>query len=534
MKSEWWIEDNRVVVILRVSSHRQKDNSSHETQLEEIKAYCAANGLYIERVFYLTESAKDSKDRKQYREAVKWADKEGIKHRAFYMFDRETRNLTDNEDNERAVRQGRIIIHYIRDRKVIHSGSSDSDFLIRDFQAVTNKQFIRNLSAKVIDAMRAKAESGWAPSNHLPLGYVHQHIKDSHGRTKKRGTIVIPDPDARRIRQVQREFELRSQQHSLESIKSIVISEGLVPPEDKKKYHISAIDRRLRNSFYRGHFVWQGIEYQGAHELIIPQSILHQVDQSLGMKARYTKKQQKGIFGGGWLKCGECGCHVLYDPKTKMVKTTGELKTYHLYHCTNGKKIHSTMKGLNVSEEQLWNGLGAAVDEISISSELAEKIADALNQTHQRACDAVKREISEFTKALDEIEHRRNRLVDLMLEETLSKSDYRTQVTRLDHERKRLTEVLESAQLSISGSYLKTAKDVLELATRAKSLWIQRSPEDRKMFLERILSNPILEGSTVRYSLKKPFAVLAEMREELNWRPLPNSNRCLLRERELS
>lgn len=534
MNPEWWDKDNRIVVILRVSSHRQSENSSHETQLEEIKIYCAANGLQIERVFKLTESAKESEDRRQYREANRWTDKQRIKHQAFYMFDRESRNLTDNESNERAVREGRRIIHYVRDRKVIHRGSSDSDFLIRDFQAVTNKHFIRNLSAKVNDAMRAKAEDGWFPGNRPPLGYIHQHVKGADGRTKKRGTIIVPDTNTQRIKLVQREFELRAARHTLVQIRETIIREKLINGIEVPHYHVSTIDRRLRNKFYRGQFDWQGIEYQGAHELIIPQNVLDQVDESLGLKARYTKKQQQGIFGGGWLKCGECGCHVLYDPKTKTIKSTGEIKTYHLYHCTNGKGVHQNMKGLNVKEELIWQGLTTAVDEITISKELAEQIADALNKTHQRACDAVRREIAGFTRALDEIEFRRNKLVDLMMDETLSKEEYRTQVTRLDQERKRLTTILEKAQLSFNGAYLKTAQDVLELATRAKSLWIDRTPSERKMFLERVVSNPMLEGSRVRYELRKPFAVLAGMARSEDWRPLRDSNSCLLREREPS
>jgi hypothetical protein len=33
-----------------------------------------------------------------------------------------------------------------------------------------------------------------------------------------------------------------------------------------------------------------------------------------------------------------------------------------------------------------------------------------------------------------------------------------------------------------------------------------------------ILSNPILDGTNVRYDLKKPFKLLSEMRGDLKWR----------------
>jgi hypothetical protein len=72
---------------------------------------------------------------------------------------------------------------------------------------------------------------------------------------------------------------------------------------------------------------------------------------------------------------------------------------------------------------------------------------------------------------------------------------------------------------------IETAKTVLELATSAKSLWIDRSAYERREFLNKVLSNPILDGLTVRYELKKPFAVLLKMNEKDKWCLGPELNR---------
>ncbi len=58
----------------------------------------------------------------------------------------------------------------------------------------------------------------------------------------------------------------------------------------------------------------------------------------------------------------------------------------------------------------------------------------------------------------------------------------------------------------------------LELATKAKSLWISRNGHEKRELLEKLLSNPTLSGKTLRYDLKKPFSVLAEMRQKNEWR----------------
>lgn len=522
MKIDWIGDDNRAITIPRISSHRQKDNTSHEVQAKEMVEYAETNGLVITKSFPIIESAKDADERRHYNAAIEWALAKGIRHILFYMTDREGRNFTDIERNQKLIKQGKLVTHYVRDRKVLHKDSPYSDFMLRQFQAFQDKQLSEVIRIKVNDAMRAKAEEGHFPGNHPALGYMHQKMKDESGRERKRGTTIVPDSDPKAVRQVQREFELRAQRLSLLEIRGKVISEGLIAPERVRSYHISAIERRLKNKFYRGSFVWQGIEYQGRHELIIPPHILAAVDESFNLRARYTKKQKQGVFGGGWIKCANvaCGCHVLYDPKTKIVKSSGETRTFHYYHCTNGKKAHVDMRGMNVREENLWEQFGAAVDEISITEDLAAKISDALNRTHQKACQAVKREIAGYGSALDQLDSKKDKLFDLRLAGELDESEFRHQSQRIKEERHQITALLEKSQLAINGAYLKTAQDILELATRAKSLWIQRSPQERKALFERVLSNPVLDGPIVRYDLKKPFAVLSRMRSDEDWRPL--------------
>jgi len=73
--------------------------------------------------------------------------------------------------------------------------------------------------------------------------------------------------------------------------------------------------------------------------------------------------KKRGAFSSAWLRCSECGCAVVYDPKRKLIKNTGEYKTYHYYRCSNGKKQRNSFKGRNVSEGKIWGQLEKA-DEI--------------------------------------------------------------------------------------------------------------------------------------------------------------------------
>jgi len=222
--------------------------------------------LITSRVKRIIESAKSSEERKQYNQAQAEALSKGIRHFLFYVYDRKTRNLTDNEKNEALVREGKIVIHHVRENKIIHKNSSDSDFFLRDIHAVTSKQFIRNLRTKVNDAARYKANMGWYPGSRPPLGYMCQKERNEDGR-EIRGSMakIVPTTNMRKICQIKREFELRAEGCSLDQVRQRVIREGIVPPSKQSSYNKSTLEDRLRNKFYWGYFDWQGVEYKGKH-----------------------------------------------------------------------------------------------------------------------------------------------------------------------------------------------------------------------------------------------------------------------------
>lgn len=60
-------------------------------------------------------------------------------------------------------------------------------------------------------------------------------------------------------------------------------------------------------------------------------------------------------------------------------------------------------------------------------------------------------------------------------------------------------------------------KEILELASNAKKLWLSRNPRERVEFLKKLLWNPRITGSPIEYELRKPFAVLSKMRDSGEW-----------------
>jgi site-specific DNA recombinase len=487
-------------------------------QEQRTKEYCEEMGLKLVNTFVITESAKKSQDRVKYHEAMEFVKTNKYGNIIFYMPDRESRNMTDIEENQESVLNGEFNIHYVSERKILHRDSSTTDFMSREFSGLMARDFIRVLRKRITDAMARKAEMGWWPSNHPALGYVCvKNIDPETGKTKSRGTTIGLDPNENNRKIVLLEFELRANGLSYEKIRETVLATGLMTTKKALTYRKSTIEYRLKNPFYRGEFDWKGKRYKGKHELFVPKVWLDKVDDMNGVRG-YTKRHigsEHLALVDGWLKCS-CGCNIIYDPKTKnIVRDGGKSKTYHYYRCTNGKGAHKKFD--NLQGEKIWEQFGGLLDNISISEEFAQDIAEALNKTENKAHRVAELQIAEFKDKEKELQVREDKLLDLLLNNQIDQKSYERGLQLIRQSREEITNQLAALQKSLTSAVMETAKSVLELATSAKSLWISRSAYERREFLNKVLSNPILDGLTVRYELKKPFAVLLKMNENDNW-----------------
>ena len=518
---KWLGKNNKALMVVRVSSKGQENNYSHTQQSSDGKEYAEQNDLNLVEVVAIVESAQESQLRFKYHSAIKKALKNDIRHILFLKFDRESRNLTDNEKNETLVLEGKIVIHYIQDRVILHDESPTSEFYMRDMQAANSKQWVREHKVKISRGMATKAESGWLPLARPPLGYINEKLRTDAGFEKRRGSIVIPDTRISNIKIVQREFQLRASNPtpSLKDIRDQIISEGLIKLDRIKNYHVGSIERRLKNVFYDGRVAWGGKEYKGNHELIISPELFGAVQSTFGIKHPYGKKTG-GVFQNGWIKCADlnCGCHVIYDPRKKFIKGTGEEKTYRHYRCTNGKSVHNTTKGMRVTEENLIKQFSQAIEDIDILPDFANELLAALNESKEKARRAIKQDISNFSIALKTLEGAEDELYKDFRRGILDEESYHRQIANVRSERTRFTNLLEKAQLNINEVTGETFKSILQLATDAKSLWKKQSDVERANMLKMLLSNQELDGASVRYQLILPLRVLLDMKGNSNWR----------------
>lgn len=192
-------------------------------------------------------------------------------------------------------------------------------------------------------------------------------------------------------------------------------------------------------------------------------------------------------------KCADpaCGLTILYDPKIKKLKHTGEIVTYHYYHCTDGRDIHknSGIKQVNISEQTIWKGLETIPAEICINERLAKAVSAALKATHDKAITEHKETINHHKQEIATKEREEDKATELLMNGILEKDVYGRTIKKNRDEKRHYVDLLEQSQLAITDEFYETSEKILELCMSAKTLWEKANVQERLQFLEKVLSN---------------------------------------------
>lgn len=336
-----------------------------------------------------------------------------------------------------------------------------------------------------------KAQHGWFPGN-PPLGYVVQ----KRAGTEARWSIIVPDTDQKKIRQVQLEFELRAAGLSYKAIKEAVVSEGLICSGDN--YHFTSIEKRIKNPFYAGRFLWNGDEYQGCHELIVSPKIVRAAQRLL--KSKVDRKEKRLAF----LACAECGSPISFETKNHL-NSDGKKSVFAYYRCTNRAGFHSSMKGLFVPEKRVWEQIDSLIEKIHLSLPIAEQLAKALNDSRPDFTQARKQEI----QAADLQMHVLDRLEDDTLQQMIAgnKTPDEFNDVRLDvrNAKNCLSDRVAQLRQDLIYSREESPDSVLHLAERIKEFYLAKTAEEKIVLVDLIYENLRLRGHQLECNFKNPF-----------------------------
>ena len=181
--------------------------------------------------------------------------------------------------------------------------------LMHGIMATIAEFYSSNLSAEARKGLQEKARRGGTVSR-APLGYLNTR-EDFEGRMVS--TVVI---DERRRDHIQWAFdEFATGEWTLAQMTEALADRGLTSRATKRypegPVSRSRIHKMLRNPYYMGVVTYEGVQYPGRHEPLIPPSTFEEVQEVLDQRSKGKEKPvARTHYLKGTLVCGLCGSRL--------------------------------------------------------------------------------------------------------------------------------------------------------------------------------------------------------------------------------
>lgn len=369
---------------------------------------------------------------------------------------------------------------------------------------VTN-QFSRDLSDDTQRGLNEKIERGWCPKAILPLGYMHSPLK------KMGDEEILPDPD--RFDIIQKTLK-KIAYGDLTPIQAREYANdlGLRTRATKrfptsKPVSTSTFYRMISDPFYYGLYEFpkgSGSWHNGKHKKAITEEEFEMIQKYRGRKN--APRPQKHLFPyTGMMKCGECGCSIIVDPKVKVTKS-GKRHEYLYYRCTKSKGNCSQRY---LESKELEKQLKKIIESVRIPESFHEWALDELQKDLDRDT-ADREELGQIAqKGYDEAVKQITDLVKGYVAKRIPEDAYDVTLHDLEKQKKKYKKLLDATDESIK-DWTNKAEDAFNFALTAKKRFEKGELDTKNEILRNLGTNIVIEDLKVSIQVDAPLLVIKE------------------------
>lgn len=489
----------RAIILARVSSKEQQEGYSIQTQTEQLTQYCKTKKFLITKTFQIIESSTRG-DRKDFKAMLEFAGKQSeTVALVASSIDRLQRSFREYPLLDNLIKEEKIEIHFVNENKVINKDASSSDKLVWNMGIAVAQHYTDVLSEKVRSALRTKRENGeW--SGKAPIGYINTKEAISGKHT------IIPDKErAFIVRKIFIEYATGS--YSLNELRKKAKDWGLTNKGKRTKpLSTSQIHHIIKNPFYYGEMLMQGKLYQHYYTPIIDKRTWDICQNIRTGRSRTNAPRQtnKPFILRGLIKCATTGRIVTCDIK----------KGKFIYLIS--RNPNDPNKKIFVPEKIVLDEIRKAFKSIKIERDILEALTEHLKQSHESEKNYQENAIIELQKESSRIQKKLDRLLDLLLDKSITTDTYDRKCQEFKTRQYNINEQIKS-YLKADETFKLTVNTVLSIASKAFDLFESSKIEQKRKLINHVFSNLELEGTTLRYSLKKPFDLMVDCTTYSEW-----------------
>lgn len=496
----------KAIILARVSTEEQKEaGNSLPAQVVRGKNYCKQKGFTVVETFSFDESAYKVK-RDAFDEILDFIGscKEKVTV-CFDKVDRFSRNIFDKRVAALydLAMADKIELHFVSDNLVINKDISATE----KFHFGINLGLAKYYSDAISDNTKRAFEQKWRKgewTGQARLGY--KNIIDENDNRD-----FVVDTDSSHL--VKKMFELYATgQYSAKKLQKKMKELGL-KSRNGKEVVPSLIHRMLRDKFYIGIMSPKGIEKPHKYPPIVPKPLFDKVQSILDSHNKKPFKiNSKPFTLKGLIKCDKCGCAI--SPEVQKGK-------YIYYSCSNYK---GKCKRLFVKEEDLLKPILKAMRKMKLPQQKRDETLEDLKKMNESKNHFHERMIGNIQKDYNGIQTKLDKLLDLLVDECITQSEYDNKVKQFKERQYELNQDLEQYTQADENFHV-TASMVFSLASRSLEIFESSEVNEKRQFLEYLLTNCRLSGRNLLFKLQSPFDTILEVADEPINLPGSDSNR---------
>lgn len=337
---------------------------SIDSQIKEMAALAARDGLEIVEIKRESHSAKEASQRPVFNEMIEEMRAGKFNGILTWAADRISRNAGDLGRVVDLMDAGVLVQIQTYSQKFSNNPNEKFLLMILCSQAKLEND---NKSLNVKRGLRTRAEMGMLPG-WAPIGYLNDNRSDHKCE-------YLLDPLRAPIIKLIFEKVGRDKWSGVR-IYHWLKEELNFKTRSGKDMSLGTLYTVLKNPFYCGVFEYprgSGNWYVGKHEALIPRELFEAVRKKITEETNPRSKTD-GFAFVKMMTCGVCGSGVTCLEKEKVLRTTGKSTFYRYYICSRSRDRRC--KNPYIREDVLVEQLCGIIDDIEIDRLGARRIID--------------------------------------------------------------------------------------------------------------------------------------------------------------
>ena len=496
------------LILARVSTPEQEAGHSLEAQLANLETYATRRGLEVVQVFRIIESSTKGY-RPEFERMIEFLKQQKSRHALIVdCVDRLQRSFTHTPVLNSLMEQNLLEIHFVREGNVIDRDANSMQKMMWNMGTVMAQSYTDQLSDNVRRSIKHKLEKGeWIGM--APLGYLN----DTDPATG-RSTIVV---DPVRAPLIQRLFnDYATGIYSMAELARKTKDWGLLSRKGNKPLIIQTVADILSNPFYCGLMRIKGKLYpHGYPQLVTPGQFqaCEQRKRRVQMPQQEIRITRYPFLLRGLITCVTSGRKV----------TCALQKKQYVYLMVRNPANQN--KIIWVKEETVLEQITEALQSFHMPEDLLQDVLEYIEKADEQESQLNKVTAKDLYAEQALLTQKLSRMADLLIDGSLTKDIYEAKNREIQLRRQEIDARLKQIEAPAASQDNKDSlSDVVTLLSKSAEIFVSSKTEQKRQMLGYVFSNLQMEGSTLRYSLRKPFELLQQVPRNPEWRARDDLN----------